>query len=93
MTRPKSLQVRIAVIPPVSGRAGELTRRSPRPMIEITTSPIDHAAVTVRVRATHAGAVCTFLGTVRDLTGDRKTVALQYEAYGEMALKRLADSR
>ena len=37
------------------------------------------------------GAVCTFLGTVRDLTGDRQTVALEYEAYGEMALKKLAE--
>ena len=43
-------------------------------MIEITASPIDHAAVTERVRANHAGAVCTFLGTVRDLTGDRETL-------------------
>jgi molybdopterin synthase catalytic subunit len=60
-------------------------------MIEITSSPIDHAALTERVRAAHAGAVCTFLGTVRDLTGDRKTVALEYEAYGEMALKKLAE--
>ena len=35
--------------------------------------------------------MCTFLGTVRDLTGDRKTVALRYEAYAEMALKKLAE--
>ncbi len=60
-------------------------------MIEITDSPIDHAALTERVRASHAGAVCTFLGTVRDLTGDRKTLALRYEAYPEMALKKLAE--
>jgi molybdopterin synthase catalytic subunit len=60
-------------------------------MIEITQSPIDHAAVTNRVRADHAGAVCTFLGTVRDLTGERKTRALRYEAYPEMALKKLAE--
>jgi molybdopterin synthase catalytic subunit len=60
-------------------------------MIEITSGAIDHAAVTERVRAAHAGAVCTFLGTVRDLTGDRKTVALEYEAYGEMALKKLVE--
>ena len=91
---------RIAVIPPVSGGAGELFRcvqdaggpaGARRRMIEITSSPIDHAAVTERVRAAHAGAVCTFLGTVRELTGDRKTVALQYEAYREMAIKKLAE--
>jgi len=61
------------------------------PMIEIVSSPIDAAAVTERVRSPHAGAVCTFLGTVRDLTDDRRTVALRYEAYPEMALKKMAE--
>jgi len=61
------------------------------PMIEISSSPIDAAAVTERVRSPHAGAVCTFQGTVRDLTGDRRTVSLRYEAYPEMALKKMAD--
>ena len=37
-----------------------------------------------------AGAVCSFLGTVREMTGDRQTVTLDYEAYPEMALKGLA---
>lgn len=60
-------------------------------MIEITESAIDHAAVTDRVRSNRAGAVCTFLGTVREITGDRRTVALSYEAYPEMALKKLAE--
>ena len=45
-------------------------------MIEITESPIDHAAVTEYVRSNRAGAVCTFLGTVREMTGSRRTVAL-----------------
>ena len=43
-------------------------------MIEITEGPIDHAALTERVRSNQAGAVCTFLGTVREMTGDRRTV-------------------
>jgi molybdopterin synthase catalytic subunit len=60
-------------------------------MIEISSAPIDAAAVTERVRSPHAGAVCTFLGTVRDLTGDRRTVSLRYEAYAEMALKKMAE--
>ena len=33
----------------------------------------------------------TFLGTVRELTGDRRTLALDYEAYSEMAVKKLAE--
>lgn len=60
-------------------------------MIEITSSPIDTAAVTERVRSTRAGAVCTFLGTVRELTGERRTVSLRYEAYPEMATKKMAE--
>jgi molybdopterin synthase catalytic subunit len=60
-------------------------------MIDITESPIDHATVTERVRSHRAGAVCTFLGTVRELTGNKRTVALSYEAYREMALKKLAE--
>lgn len=60
-------------------------------MIEITQSPIDHAAVTERVRSNRAGAVCSFLGTVRELTGDRRTASLDYEAYPEMAEKKMAE--
>jgi molybdopterin synthase catalytic subunit len=60
-------------------------------MIEITEQPIDHAAVTERVRSDQAGAVCSFLGTVREMTGDRRTASLDYEAYPAMALKSMAD--
>ncbi len=60
-------------------------------MIEITAAPIDHTAITERVRSPLAGAVCTFLGTVRELTGNRRTRSLTYEAYSEMAQKKLAE--
>jgi molybdopterin synthase catalytic subunit len=60
-------------------------------MIEITDAPIDHAALTERVRSNRAGAVCTFLGTVREITGDRQTLSLDYEAYPEMAMKKMAE--
>ena len=60
-------------------------------MIAITTGPIDHAELTERVRSTRAGAVCTFLGTTREVTGDRVTDHLEYEAYAGMAEKTLAD--
>src|SRR3954452_15157711 len=60
-------------------------------MIEITAAPIDHAALTERVRSNRAGAICTFLGTVREMTGDRRTASLDYEAYPEMARRKLAE--
>ena len=62
-------------------------------MIEITAEPIDHAAVTERVRSPLAGAVCTFLGTVREITGDRRTVALAYEAIRRWPRRRWPSSR
>jgi len=60
-------------------------------MVEIVEGPIDHAAATNRVRSNLAGAVCVFLGTVREMTGDRRTASLDYEAYPEMALKKMAE--
>ena len=60
-------------------------------MIEITEAPIDHGALTERVRSNLAGAVCTFLGTVREMTGDRRTASLDYEAYPEMAQRKMAE--
>lgn len=60
-------------------------------MVEITESPLDHAALVERVRHANAGAVCAFLGTVREMTGERRTVHLEYEAYAEMASKKLAE--
>lgn len=60
-------------------------------MIEITEQPIDYAAATERVRSNRAGAVCAFLGTVREITGDRATSSLDYEAYPAMALAKMAE--
>jgi molybdopterin synthase catalytic subunit len=60
-------------------------------MIALVREPIDYVALTERVRRPNCGAVVTFLGTVRDLTGDRITVALDYEAYDGMAEAKLAE--
>lgn len=60
-------------------------------MHALTCDPIDHHAVTEHVRRDSCGAVALFLGTVRDLTGDERTVFLEYEAYGPMAEKKLAE--
>jgi molybdopterin synthase catalytic subunit len=60
-------------------------------MIQLTRDPIDYHLLTERVRRPNCGAVVTFLGTVRDLTGDQVTVALDYEAYAGMAEKKMAE--
>lgn len=63
-------------------------------MIELTAGPIDFSELTERVRSVQAGAVVLFLGTVREMTAGRQTVALDYEAFPEMAkaqMQRLID--
>ena len=60
-------------------------------MIQLTPSPIDYAALTESVRSSQAGAVVLFLGTVRELTQGRQTLALDYDAYAPMAEAKLAE--
>lgn len=60
-------------------------------MIKLTNKPIDYAAMTEQVRHDNAGAVVLFLGTVREMTGDRQTSSLDYEAYPQMAEARMRD--
>ncbi|HEY2841368.1 MAG TPA: molybdenum cofactor biosynthesis protein MoaE [Pirellulales bacterium] len=60
-------------------------------MIELTHRPIDSAELLCKVGSNQAGAVVLFLGTVREMTGERRTIALDYECYPEMAQRQLAD--
>jgi molybdopterin synthase catalytic subunit len=60
-------------------------------MIQLVNEPIDHAALVEQVRSDLAGAVVLFLGTVREFTNGRKTESLDYEAYPEMARRKLSE--
>lgn len=60
-------------------------------MISLTRDEIDFTAVTESVRSPNSGAVVLFLGTVRELTDGRRTVALDYESYPEMAELKLRE--
>ena len=70
----------IALIPPVSG--GDF---------RLTEDPIELAAVVAEVEDERAGAIATFVGTVRAESRGRKVVRLEYEAYEGMAENVLAD--
>lgn len=56
---------------------------------EVTSEPIKIEDVFQKVIRREAGAVTTFVGTVRELTNGRRTLYLQYEAYESMALKKM----
>jgi len=61
------------------------------PFIRMTREPIDYAQITESVRSDHAGAVILFLGTVRELTNNRRTVSLDYDAYDSMAVTKMKE--
>lgn len=60
-------------------------------MIQLTHESIDYTALTEAVRSPQAGAVVLFLGTVREFTAGRQTVALDYEAYAAMAVRKMEE--
>jgi MoaE-MoaD fusion protein len=64
----------VALIPPVSGGAFRLTEDT-----------IDLAAVVAEVEDERAGAIATFVGTVRAESRGHKVMRLEYEAYEGMA--------
>jgi molybdopterin synthase catalytic subunit len=70
----------VALIPPVSGGAFRLTE-----------DPIDLAAVVREVEDERAGAIATFLGTVRSESRGHNVVRLEYEAYEGMAENVMSD--
>ena len=70
----------VAVIPPVSG--GDF---------RLTGEPLSLDAVVREVARDEAGAIATFVGTVRNRSRDRDVQYLEYEAYEGMAEETMAE--
>ena len=62
-------------------------------MIEVTQELLDPEAVTRKVVKDTNGAVVTFLGTTRDNFEGKRVITLEYEAFEEMAVKKLEEIR
>ena len=56
---------------------------------EITADPLSVDELTAEVQTAADGAVVTFVGLVRDHNAGRRVVALEYEAYPELAEQEL----
>jgi molybdopterin synthase catalytic subunit len=56
---------------------------------EITKDSISADLVTKKVARREAGAITTFIGTVREFTQGKRTLYLEYQAYEPMAVKML----
>ena len=59
-------------------------------MFRVTDKPINLQELVDCVTDPEAGAIATFIGTTRNNNEGRKVIALDYEAYPEMAEKELA---
>jgi molybdopterin synthase catalytic subunit len=70
----------VAFIPPVSGGAHGVGV-----LFELTADPLDPRRMEAAVAHSGAGAICTFIGIVRDSSRGRSVTHLEYEAYAEMA--------
>ena len=70
----------VALIPPVSG--GDF---------RLTEGPLSLDAAVREVARDEAGAIATFLGTVRNRSRDRNVLYLEYEAYEGMAEEMMAE--
>jgi molybdopterin synthase catalytic subunit/molybdopterin converting factor small subunit len=70
----------VALIPPVSGGA-----------FRLTDEPIDPSAVIREVSDPRAGGIATFIGTTRVESRGRNVHYLDYEAYGGMAERVMAE--
>ena len=60
-------------------------------MFKIVDHPLDATELAAMVRTDADGAVCTFLGVARRYSRGREVVHLEYEAYPEMAEKKMAE--
>ncbi|WP_010647580.1 molybdenum cofactor biosynthesis protein MoaE [Oceanobacillus massiliensis] len=56
-------------------------------LFEIGKEPIEVEKLVQKVMRNEAGAITTFIGTVREWTKGRRTIYLEYQAYVPMALK------
>lgn len=83
----------VALLPPVSGGVGDgaidsLIART-NCVIKIVREKIDTAGLLKKIKCPADGAVVVFEGVVRNNSRGRRTLLLDYEAYEEMALKRM----
>lgn len=83
----------IALLPPVSGGAGESKPQNVPTEIDarafITREVIDSFGTLAAIQHPDDGAAVVFEGIVRNNTRGRRTLFLDYEAYEEMAIKEM----
>ncbi len=84
----------VAFLPPVSGGAGPWLQWEEDPaghFFALTRQPVDVAWIRARLAQPQDGAVAVFEGIVRNHSGGRRTLFLDYECYEAMAIRVMAE--
>ena len=76
----------VAIFPPVSGGI-DADRGLDK--FSLTLDPVSIDDVAGMVTYPHTGAVATFAGVIRNVSGNKDVTGLHYEAYHEMALAKM----
>jgi MoaE-MoaD fusion protein len=87
---PLAMGDEVAFLPPVSGGAGIPAVARGETIIELVRERITTEEISAKLKAPEDGAIVVFEGIVRNESGGRRTLYLQYEAYEAMALKQMA---
>lgn len=72
----------VALIPPVAGGA---------PQVRLSRDPLSYDEVIAAVSGPGQGGIVLFAGLVRDHNDGKQVVRLDYEAYDEMAVRKMAE--
>jgi molybdopterin synthase catalytic subunit len=79
----------VAFLPPVSGGAIPAGAQVEENLLALVRTPIDTPEIVAQLKAPRDGAVVVFEGIVRNHSGSRSTLYLEYEAYEAMALSKM----
>jgi len=82
-------EAEVALIPPVSGGSEDALKGNSKWRCELTEEPIDVGGVLSEAVDEQVGAVALFIGVVRGHSNGKEVVALEYDAYKAMAVRKL----
>ena len=81
----------VAFLPPVSGGAVSAGAAVEENFCALIRKPIETAEIVAELKAPRDGAVVVFEGIVRNHSGNRTTLYLEYEAYEAMAIAKMRE--
>jgi len=81
----------VALLPPVSGGSIHEIKDPAGHFFALTRQPIDVRMMECRLLQGCDGAAVTFQGVVRNNSGGRNTLRLEYECYEPMAIRKMAE--